>query len=57
LRIRSSPFQWRCSSLREKEIINIVVVSKRDENYCYEVAAKRKKKYKNKVFKDSFKEK
>lgn len=43
--------------VRDKEIINIVVVSKRDENYCYEVSAQRKKKYKERVFQDSFDEK
>lgn len=42
--------------VRDKEIMNIVVISKRDENYCYEVTAKRKKKYKEKLFKDSFNE-
>lgn len=36
--------------------MNIVVISKRDENYCYETVAKRKK-YKKKVFEDSFNEK
>lgn len=43
--------------VREKEIMNIVVISKRDENYCYDVTAKRKKKYKKKVFEDTFNEK
>lgn len=43
--------------VRAKEIMNIVVVSKRDENYCYEVSAKRKNKYKEEIFKDSFNEK
>ncbi|MDK2799714.1 MAG: mRNA interferase RelE/StbE [Clostridiales bacterium] len=42
--------------IREKEIMNIVVISKRDENYCYEVTAKRKKKYEKKIFEDSFNE-
>lgn len=42
--------------VRDKEIMNIVVISKRDENYCYEVVDKRKKKYKEKLFQDSFKE-
>lgn len=43
--------------VRDKEIMNIVVISKRDENYCYEVSEKRKNKYKGKVFEDSFNEK
>jgi len=43
--------------VRDQKVMNIVVVSKRDENYCYEVSAKRKKKYKKEIFKDSFEEK
>lgn len=39
----------------KNEIMNIVVISQRDENYCYDITAKRKKKYKEKIFKDSFK--
>ena len=42
--------------VRDRQIMNIIVISKRDENYCYKVTAKRKKKYKKKVFKDLFNE-
>ncbi len=38
--------------MRDIKVMNIVVISRRDENYCYETAAKRKKKYGDKVFKD-----
>lgn len=39
---------------RDKKVMNIVVISERDENHCYEVANKRKKKYKENIFKDVF---
>ncbi|NSW90358.1 MAG: type II toxin-antitoxin system RelE/ParE family toxin [Firmicutes bacterium] len=38
--------------VRDVKVMNIVVVSKRDETYCYETAAKRKRKYGDNVFKD-----
>lgn len=38
--------------VRDVKVMNIVVISKRDENYCYETTAKRKKKYGDNVLKD-----
>ena len=38
--------------VRDVKVMNIVVISKRDENYCYETAAKCKKKYGDNIFKD-----
>ena len=38
--------------VRDVKVINIVVVSKRDENYCYETAAKRKKRYGYNLYKN-----
>lgn len=32
---------------REKKLFTIIAVSERDDNYCYGLAARRKKKYKN----------
>lgn len=40
--------------VRDKKVMNIVVISKRDENYCYNITNKRKNKYKENLFKDSF---
>ena len=39
---------------REESVMNIVVVNKRDEDECYTIAEQRKKKYGDKLFKDSF---
>ena len=41
--------------VREQEIMNITVVSKRDDDYCYELAAKLYKKYGDSIFNDIFK--
>lgn len=38
--------------VREKHVMNIIVVNKRDEEDCYTLADKRKKKYGDKLFKD-----
>jgi len=38
----------------QKEVMNIIVVSPRDENHCYELAAKIYKKYRKQVFEDDF---
>ena len=38
----------------DKKIMNIVVISQRDDNYCYELAVKLYKKYGKGVFKDIF---
>ena len=40
--------------ITDKEIMNIVVISERDDNYCYEMAAKLYKKYGNHIFGDIF---
>ncbi len=40
--------------VREEQVFNIVAVSERDENHCYDLAAKRKQLYKNDLFKDQF---
>ena len=39
--------------VRDVQVMNIVVVSKRDENYCYDIAAKRKNKYGDTLFRNS----
>ncbi len=41
--------------VREQNIMNIVVVSERDDDYCYELAAKLYKKYGDNIFGDIFK--
>ena len=38
----------------DKKIMNIIVISQRDDNYCYELASKFYKKYGKDVFKDIF---
>ena len=38
----------------KEAIMNIVVISDRDDNYCYELAAKAYKKYGEKLFEDIF---
>lgn len=38
----------------DKRIMNIIVISQRDDNYCYELAVKFYKKYGKSVFKDIF---
>ena len=38
----------------DKMIMNIVVVSQRDDNYCYELAAKLYDKYGDEIFEDKF---
>lgn len=40
--------------VRDKEIMNIIVVSKRKDDVCYKEAEKRKNKFKDKLFKDLF---
>lgn len=35
-------------------VMNIIVISERDDNYCYELAANLYKKYGDEVFKDIF---
>lgn len=39
---------------REEDVMNIVVVNKRDEDECYTLAEQRKTWYGNKLFKDEF---
>ncbi len=38
----------------DKLIMNIVVISQRDDNYCYDLAAKLYQKYGNAIFDDVF---
>lgn len=38
----------------DKMVMNIVVISKRDDNYCYELAAKLYDKYGDSLFSDIF---
>lgn len=40
--------------VRDQEIMNITVVSERDDDYCYELAAKLYKKYGDSIFDDVF---
>jgi mRNA interferase RelE/StbE len=40
--------------VRDKKIMNIIVISKREDNVCYKETKKRKENYKDKLFKDSF---
>ena len=37
-----------------KKVMNIVVISQRDDEYCYEVAGKLYNKYGDDIFKDVF---
>ncbi len=38
----------------DKKIMNIVVISERDDQYCYDLAAKMYEKYGDKIFEDIF---
>ena len=38
----------------EKQAMNIVVISARDENYCYELTARLYEKYGDNIFEDIF---
>lgn len=38
----------------EKQTMNIIVISQRDDNYCYELAAKLYEKYGDEIFADIF---
>lgn len=38
----------------EEKIMNIIVISKRSDEYCYELAGKLYEKYGDKIFKDIF---
>lgn len=38
----------------DKMVMNIVVISQRDDNYCYELAAKLYDKYGDEIFEDIF---
>lgn len=40
--------------VRDKNIMNIIVISPRDDNYCYELAKKIYNKYGKSLFKDVF---
>lgn len=40
----------------DQSIMNIVVISQRDDNYCYELAAKLYEKYGDDIFQDKFTE-
>ena len=38
----------------DKQIMNIVVISKRDDDFCYKLALKLYRRYGSKVFEDIF---
>lgn len=38
----------------DEMIMNIIVISKRDDNYCYELATKLYERYGDNIFKDTF---
>jgi mRNA interferase RelE/StbE len=40
----------------DKMTMNIIVISKRDDNYCYDLAGKLYEKYGDKIFEDIFEE-
>jgi len=40
----------------EKAVMNIIVISQRDDNFCYDLAAKLYEKYGDKIFDDIFSE-
>ncbi len=40
--------------VREKQVFNIIAVSRRDENHCYDLVARRRQIYKDKLFEDEF---
>ena len=42
------------SLVRDKQVMNIIVVSKREDDTCYEEAEKRKRESKEKLFEDLF---
>lgn len=37
-----------------QQIMNVVVISERDDNYCYDMAAKLYEKYGEEIFTDKF---
>ena len=44
------------SLVSEEKIMNIVVISQRDDEYCYEIAAKLYNKYGDDIFSNMFSE-
>ncbi len=40
----------------EKSVMNIIVISQRDDNFCYDLAAKLYERYGDKIFDDLFSE-
>lgn len=38
----------------DQRVMNIIVISRRDDNYCYDLAAKLYEKYGDDIFKDTF---
>jgi mRNA interferase RelE/StbE len=40
----------------DKKTMNIIVISKRDDNFCYDLAEKLHEKYGDKIFEDIFKD-
>ena len=44
------------SLVLDREVMNIVVISERDDNYCYELASKLYQIYGDKIFQDIFQE-
>lgn len=40
----------------DKMLMNIIVISQRDDNYCYDMAGKMYEKYGDEIFKDIFNE-
>lgn len=42
------------SLVREKQVFNIIAMSERGENHCYDLASRRRQIYKEKLFEDGF---
>lgn len=54
IKYRSIAIRVVYTLVREEKVFNIIAVSERDENHCYDLAAKRKQTYKDDIFKDKF---
>lgn len=54
IKFRSIAIRVVYTLVREEHVMNIVVVNKRDEDKCYELADQRKLKYREKLNKNEF---
>ena len=54
IKYRGSGIRIVYTLVLDKQIMNIVVISSRDDNFCYELATKLYEKYGDGIFKDNF---